>query len=134
LYPKSFKTNQNDSESYFKNEIKLSGPINYLFPYILKEMMNDQKNITNYIDSLKRNNIYPFNINILHYFTNQNKIHCMNACIDYGIKYNRDRFNFTPLTYALKNNSMKTIENILTHAVDHNHSEIISTISQKEIC
>ena len=97
-------------------------------------MMNDQKNITNYIDSLKRNNIYPFNINILHYFTNQNKIHCMNACIDYGIKYNRDRFNFTPLTYALKNNSMKTIENILTHAVDHNHSEIISTISQKEIC
>jgi hypothetical protein len=134
LYPKSYKNKQNNSESYFKQEIKLSGPINYLFPYILREMMNDQKNIINYIEALKRNNIYPFNINILHYFTNQNKIHCMNACLDHGIKYNRDRFYYTPLSYALKKQSMKTIENILTHAVEHNHQEIISTINKKEIC
>ena len=58
----------------------------------------------------------------------------MNACLDHGIKYNRDRFYYTPLSYALKKQSMKTIENILTHAVEHNHQEIISTINQKEIC
>ena len=49
--------------------MKISGPMNYLYPYILKEMMKDQKNTINYIDALKNNNINPFNINILHYFT-----------------------------------------------------------------
>ena len=110
--------------------MKITGPINYLYPYILTEMIKDQSNIINYIEALKRNNINPFNINILHYFTYQNQIHCMNACLDQGIKYNRDKFDNTPLAYALKRKSMKSIQNILTHAVDHNHQEIISSITQ----
>jgi hypothetical protein len=53
----------------------------------------------------------------------------MNACLDSGIKYNRDKFDNTPLAYALKRKSMKSIENILIHAADHDHVEIIQSIT-----
>ncbi len=57
----------------------------------------------------------------------------MNACLQCKIKFNRDKFESTPLTYALNRKSLKAIESILTHATDDNNTEIISTISQKEI-
>ncbi len=49
--------------------MKITGPLNYLYPFILSEMIKDQRNILNYIDALKRNSISPFEITILHYFT-----------------------------------------------------------------
>ena len=58
----------------------------------------------------------------------------MNACLQYKIKFNRDKFENTPLTYALNRKSLKSIESLLTHATDQNNSEIISSISQNEIC
>ena len=56
----------------------------------------------------------------------------MNACLQYKIKFNRDKFENTPLTYALNRKSLKAIESILIHATDDNNTEIISTISQKK--
>ena len=34
----------------------------------------------------------------------------MDACLDNGIKYKRDKFDKTPLAYALDRKSMKAIE------------------------
>jgi len=50
------------------------------------------------------------------------------------MKFNRDKFDNTPLTYALNRKSQKAIESLLAHATDDNNTEIIYTISQKEIC
>jgi hypothetical protein len=58
----------------------------------------------------------------------------MNACLEYKMKFNRDKFDNTPLTYALNRKSQKAIESLLAHATDDNNTEIIYTISQKEIC
>ena len=42
LYPNKNKKNTNlSNRSYFKQSMIITGPINYLYPYILTEMIKD---------------------------------------------------------------------------------------------
>lgn len=78
--------------------------MNILFPKIIKQMINDSSK-RGYIKALKLNSILPYKINLLHYFAYQNQSDCIDECLDIGVKYIRDKFENTPLEYAMKRNS-----------------------------
>jgi hypothetical protein len=89
-------------------------------------MLKDPEQSNLYIEALKDNIIEPFNINLLHYFAFANQSKCIDQCFQVGMKYRRDRFDFTPLKYAMIRKSMKSIDQILMSA--ESHHDIVKSI------
>lgn len=85
------------------NEIFIEGPMNKVFPLILKTMLNTpKKDQENYVDSLKNNMIMPQNLNIVHYFACDDNAECLQKAFDFGANYERDNQKRSPLEYALE--------------------------------
>lgn len=58
----------------------VKGPLNLLFPKILKQLQSEevnQKDLIKYVDSVKANVIQPLNINMVHYFAARNNGPCI---------------------------------------------------------
>ena len=55
----------------------------------------------------------PFNISLLHFFSQENNGLCVQKCFELGMKYTRDQFNQTPLGYANKAAAIDATFNIV---------------------
>ena len=44
-----------------------------IFPQIIKQMLKDNDNMSQYIPALKQNTIEPFKMNLMHYFSYENQ-------------------------------------------------------------
>ena len=70
-----------------------------------------------FIKPLLGNKIMPKNLNILHYFSFQNKPLCVEKSLNLDIKYLKDKLGNTPLLYALKRNSYNCVGALLDFAM-----------------
>lgn len=123
--------NQNVEEM----EKVVKGPLNLLFPKILKMLQSEQvseKNLIKYVDSVKSNVVHPLNINMVHYFAARNNGPCVQRCFDLKMKYLRDLHDKTPLTYASEAKANESIEVIVNYLTRNRRAQ--ENMTGRELC
>ena len=73
-------------------------------------MKNDPENAPKYIEFLKDTFIEEFNLNIFNWIAYKNLNQFTEACLISKIKFKRDAFGNTPLSYFLKYKSKDAID------------------------
>jgi len=61
----------------------------------------------NYIPALENNMIMPYKLNTLHYQAFQNNPESLSVGLSSGTKYGLDKFEMTPLQYAMQRKSFE---------------------------
>lgn len=86
----------------FGERLMVKGPLDMLFPKIVEQVQSVQnyQDQVRYVNAVKDNIILPFNISMLHFFASENNGLCVQKCFDLEMKYSRDIFGQSPLSYA----------------------------------
>lgn len=76
--------------------------------------------------------IMPFNYNMLHFLSYQNKNKSADLAIQSGTPYISDCFHNTPLMIAMARNSNKLVANMVQNAIES--EDMLKRISSYELC
>ena len=78
------------------------------------------------------NFIYPYRVNLIHYFAFNDNAGCLKLLLELGGKYTKDHFDKSPLMYSMDRGSFECTQILLEYIMEKEN--IYKILSQDEIC